>query len=47
MSKIPTVKPTSVDLGFKVDDSTLYSHIDIKHPVRSEILWKQGQTINI
>jgi hypothetical protein len=37
----------SVDLDFKVDGPYRFTHIDIKHPVGSEILRKQGQTIDI
>jgi hypothetical protein len=37
----------SVDLDFKVDGPVPYTHIDTKHPVGSEILRKQGQTIDI
>ena len=35
----------SVDLDFKVDGPYPFTHLDIKHPVGSEILRKQGQTI--
>ena len=41
----PTCK--SVDLDFKVDGPEPFTHIDIKHPVGSEILTKQGQSIDI
>ena len=37
----------SVDLDFKVDGPYPFTHVDIKHPVGSEILRKQGQTIDI
>ena len=37
----------SVDLDFKVDGPARYTHMDCKHPVGSEILIKQRQTINI
>jgi len=37
----------SVDLDFKVDGPAPYTHMDCKHPVGSEILIKQRQTINI
>lgn len=32
----------SVDLDFKVDGPALYTHMDVKHPVGSEILRKQN-----
>lgn len=32
----------SVDLDFKVDGPNPYTHIDVKHPVGSEILKKQN-----
>jgi hypothetical protein len=37
----------SVDLDFKVDGPAPYRYMDAKHPVGSEILRKQGQTIDI
>ena len=37
----------SVDLDFKVDGPAPYTHMDIKHPVGSELLRKQNQTIDI
>ena len=32
----------SIDLDFKVDGPALYTHMDVKHPVGSEILIKQN-----
>lgn len=37
----------SVDLDFVVSGPGKYSHMDVKHPVGSDILKKQGQKINI
>jgi len=37
----------SVDLDFKVAGPAPYTHMDVKHPVGSEILRKQNKIINI
>jgi len=37
----------SVDLDFKVNGPAPYTHMDVKHPVGSDILRKQNQTIDI
>jgi hypothetical protein len=36
-----------VDLDYKVKGPGLLTHVDIKHPVGSDILIKQGQTISV
>jgi hypothetical protein len=37
----------SVDLDFKVDGPAPYTHMDVKHPVGSEILRKQNRQVDI
>ena len=37
----------SVDLDFKVDGPAPYTHMDVKHPVGSEILRKQNRKVDI
>jgi hypothetical protein len=37
----------SVDLDYKIDGPYPYTHVDIKHPVGSEILRKQNRTIDL
>ena len=37
----------SVDLDFKVNGPAPYTHMDIKHPVGSEILRKQNRNLDI
>ena len=36
-----------VDLDYKVQGPAPFTHFDVKNPVRSEILKKQGQTISL
>lgn len=36
-----------VDLNYEVEGSALFTHFDVKNPIKSQILKKQGQTINL
>ena len=47
VSRIDKPYCKSVDLDFKIDGPGPYTYLDVKHPVGSQILKKQGQTIDI
>lgn len=44
ISRIDKPYCKSVDLDFKIDGPGQYTHLDVKHPVGSKILKRQGQT---